>query len=464
MDQNGSARNVSSRTVSCFARQLAGAATALMLGLGLLLAGVAGAGAQMRLTDNVFFVPDPTARSVEFQMVVRAGCSDEANNDCRGLAHYLEHLILIGRNADNASTGLLFFADGYSNGWTSNRATAYIHRFPARQGEAIADLEKLFAFYINRLQDFEVSAADAERERRVVRQEHDQRVASNPFSPFYKDLQAKLIPDHPLGQWPIGTPESIAAMTVEEAKAFHQRWYSRDNVAFIVQGNLDPAAVKALAEKYTPQMPVRPVPERAWMSGPTLEPASLVFRQQKPDVKQLNVSIDRVLRVPEAEGPFGNDPVRLILGQFLASKLPGSPHSELVERQGIANEVSVSLSKLSPGFYQLRLGAQPDGDETPEMLQQALERYWQEFLARGVDASAVERLKRRSAEAWRLDAREPRRLTQRVVDWFTRPQPFELLEKWPGAVAAVTPEDVNSFVRKLDAPIRQVVGILEPGA
>jgi len=358
----------------------------------------------------------------------------------------------------------MFFADGYSNGWTTNRATAFIHRFPAREGQSLADLEKLFAFYSNRLQDFDVSAEDAERERRVVRQEHDQRVASNPFSPFYKDLQGRLIPDHPVGKWPIGTPESIGALTIEDAKAFHRRWYTRENVAFFVQGNLDPEAVKTMVAGYMDKIPQRESPERAWLSGPKLEPATLVMRERKADVKQLNVSIDRVLRVPEAAGSFGNDPLRLILGQFLSSKLPGSPHSELVERQGIASDVSVSVSQLLPGFYQLRLAAQPDADQSPEVLLAALNAYWDGFLAKGVDQAVVDRLKRRVAEAWRLDAREPRRLTQRLVNWFAQPRDYALLAQWPDAVAAVQPESVNTFLGQLRNPVREIVGILEPGA
>jgi predicted Zn-dependent peptidase len=37
-------------------------------------------------------------------MVVNAGCIDEPGGVCRGLAHYLEHLILTGRNAEHADS------------------------------------------------------------------------------------------------------------------------------------------------------------------------------------------------------------------------------------------------------------------------------------------------------------------------------------------------------------------------
>jgi len=120
--------------------------------------------AEVRISDRVVLVRDPTMRSIQFTMVVRAGCADEPEMRCRGIAHYLEHLLLVGRNADHTETAFRFFPDGTSNGWTSDRATGYIHRFPKRD-TAEADVEKLFSFYANRLRGFEVSAEDAERER-----------------------------------------------------------------------------------------------------------------------------------------------------------------------------------------------------------------------------------------------------------------------------------------------------------
>ena len=45
-----------------------------------------------------------------------------------------------------------FFPDGYANGWTTLRATAYVHSVPARASGPQADLEQLFGFYAARQQ------------------------------------------------------------------------------------------------------------------------------------------------------------------------------------------------------------------------------------------------------------------------------------------------------------------------
>ena len=169
-------------------------------------------------------------------MVVSAGCLDEKGGECRGLAHYLEHLVLVGRNPEHKSGGLRFFPDGSANGWTSQRATGYVHSMPAREGGPRADIEKLFAFYAARLKDFSITEADAERERNVVRQEHDWRVASRPSTSFVRKLDRLLLPDHPAGQWVIGTADDINNFTLDEARAFHRAWYVINNVDFIAAG------------------------------------------------------------------------------------------------------------------------------------------------------------------------------------------------------------------------------------
>src|SRR5712691_5514106 len=81
--------------------------------------------AEERVGDRLFLVRDKPGTPTQFQMIVYAGCLDEAGGNCRGLAHYLEHLMLVGRNPEHKDAAVRFFADGYANGWTNLRATAY---------------------------------------------------------------------------------------------------------------------------------------------------------------------------------------------------------------------------------------------------------------------------------------------------------------------------------------------------
>ncbi len=220
--------------------------------------------------QHLFLVRDKPGTPTHFQMIVGAGCVDEAGAKCRGLAHYLEHLVLVGRNPEHKEIALRFFPDGSSNGWTSQRATVYVHSIPAREEGPRADLEKLFAFYAARLKDFSISDADAERERNVVRQEHDWRVGSRPFVRLARKLDRLLLPDHPSGQSVIGTSEDIDAFTLDDARAFHRAWYAINNVDFVVMADIDPAVLKDIADRALAGLEPRPLPPRTFAKQPAI--------------------------------------------------------------------------------------------------------------------------------------------------------------------------------------------------
>src|SRR5262245_40431277 len=133
---------------------LRSAALAAQAALALLLTTLIGGAAtamEERVLDRVYLVRDRPGTATQFNLIVHAGCLDEANSQCRGMAHYLEHLVLNGRNPEHKDAGARLFPDGASNGWTSPRMTRYWHSAPAREVGARGDLELMFNFYAARL-------------------------------------------------------------------------------------------------------------------------------------------------------------------------------------------------------------------------------------------------------------------------------------------------------------------------
>ena len=70
---------------------------------------------ETRLSDRLFFVKGKPGTATEFQMIVRAGCSDEEKADCRGRANYVEHRVLVGRNAEHRETARSSVHDATAN-------------------------------------------------------------------------------------------------------------------------------------------------------------------------------------------------------------------------------------------------------------------------------------------------------------------------------------------------------------
>lgn len=416
----------------------------------------------IRVSDRVILVRDERMRQAHLTLVVHAGCLDE-EPDCRGIAHYLEHLLLVGRNPDHTESARPFLADGYANGWTNQKATAFVHRIAPRQAESgtfMADLERLLAFYANRLNGFEVSTADAERERSVVLQEYQLRTGNTPFGRFGVQFNKMLLPSHPLGQRVIGSPETIATFTIEEAQRFHARWYAPNNVTVVIAGNLDVEAVRAAAARTFGALGTRPLPSRPGREVPEIEPGHLSLRVNDAQVKRRSVRYAKLVRVPEETDSLRS--ARLLLAGFLASQLAGSPNDVLVEQQGVTDGIGAGLIRHLPGLYQVWLSAEPTPETTPEELAQAMRRYLEELASGGVDKTVLERLKRRFASDVAATSLSGERLMSRVVDSVANGGQYESLGTLPLRVAATTPNDVTLLLAALAGPGRELTGFLLP--
>ncbi len=417
-----------------------------------------------QVTDRVFLVRDKPGTSTQFQMIVNAGCIDEAGGQCRGLAHYLEHLVLTGRNPEHTDIAVRLFADGYANGWTNPRATVFVHSFPPRKDGPRVDLEKLFAFYAARLKDFSISDADAVRERNVVVQEHDWRVGSRPFERFARTLRRALLPNHPAGQWTIGTKEEIEAFTVEQAKAFHHAWYARNNVYFAVKTEIDRAMLGEIAENALAGLEPRRLPPRASLQAPDVVLERKDFRETDKGVKQSAVYFEKLVTIAEPDR-LASRAARTIVTNFLTSRLPGSPYDALAEKDELAaDQPSVRIERVAPRSFVLSMRAVTARDVAPQKLIAAIEAYVDALDAQGISAESIGRLKTRYAEARALADEDPNQVYARLVGWLSSRSRYEDLAAFSMRIAAVSPADVATILRGLSGPGRIVTGTLAPEA
>jgi zinc protease len=431
--------------------------------LALVLSVCAAVAAEQRLGEHLFLVRDKPGTSTRFQMIVGAGCIDEAGGECRGLAHYLEHLILVGRNPEHKEIAQRFFPDGYSSGWTSRRATVYAHTMPARAEGPRADLEKLFAFYAARLKNFTISDVDAERERNVVRQEHDWRIASKPFVVLARKLDRLLIPDHPAGQWVIGTAEDIDRFTLDDARAFHRAWYAINNVDFVVLADIDPTTLKGIADRALAGLGPRTLPPRASSKAPAVVNGRVDVVEQDGTVHRPAIIFKKLVRVAEEDASTGT--ASTLVTNFLTSRLPGSLYDVVVDQGRLAaGTPSVSLSRVGPKSFELTIGADAAPDVAPETLLAAVANYVERLAAVGLPSETQARLKTRFAESRAAADNDPQQVYNRLVTWLANRGRYEQLATWPQRVAAVTPEQVTLVLKSLSGPGRVVTGTLVQAA
>jgi zinc protease len=418
--------------------------------------------AEERVSERVFLVRDKPGTPTQFQMIVLAGCSDEPHGQCKGLAHYLEHLVLVGRNPEHKDIAVRFFPDASSNGWTNTRATAYVHSVPAREGGPKADLERLFAFYAARLKDFAISEEDAARERNVVLQEHDWRVGSSPFRRFERRIDRELLPDHPSGLWTIGTRESIANLTLAEAKTFHASWYVINNVYFVVKANIEPSDLKEIAARALAGLDAKPLPARALAQKPAMAAGRQDLSEADTHVKNASVIYKKLVTMDEPNA-IAHMAVRTVLMEFLRSRLPGSPYRVLVESSDLAaGSPQVSLDRVAPKSFVLRIGADVGPDATAEALLVAIAKYVDKLADVAPSPEVIERLKRRLVESRANADQDPSMVFNRLIGWLSSRNSYEAFADWPSRVGAVSAADVAEIAVALGGPGKVVTGVLKP--
>jgi predicted Zn-dependent peptidase len=142
-------------------------------------------------------------------------------------------------------------ADGF-NAYTSQDATQYIVSLPSNKLELWMMLEAdRFANAV--LREFY-------KERDVVMEER-RMMENSPTGRLYEEFQGIAYLAHPYGEGVIGHMSDLQTLTRPEAEAFFRKHYGPSNLTIAIVGDVDPANVKRLAQKYFAGIPSGPKPE-----------------------------------------------------------------------------------------------------------------------------------------------------------------------------------------------------------
>jgi zinc protease len=411
---------------------------------------------------NVILVRDDAAKSVKVWLVVKAGFRDELHDDPAGVAHYVEHLFIVGRGGDRKKSSPLLFANADANAFTLYTGTAYWHKFPYKGDSLAIDLDKAFQFFAERISSLDVSDDEARRERDVVRQEYEWRVSSDPSTTFNFDNNKLLEPDHPIGRPGIGTRESIASYTLEAARRFHDRYYAKNNVVFIVAGPVEPALLRDIARQHLEPLPEKPIPDPEWLTTlRSFQPMEAVNVKPDARVKEKLVRLEKIVRYEEPDRLLGEASAD-VLAAFLESRLEGAVYDELVEKQQIAKETSVARSLLGVGSLWFTIDATPEEGVEPDALKAAIEKVLSSLAQTGLSESVVERFKARSANRRAEMAKTLETEADALAGDLASEGRFDDWLHRDATAARVTPASIQPLLDALAKPGRELLGVLAP--
>ncbi|MBP3984875.1 insulinase family protein [Pseudoxanthomonas helianthi] len=370
-----------------------------------------------------------------------------------GLAHYFEHMMFNGtsKRAPGEFDRIMEAAGGSNNASTSNDLTIYTDWFPSSATETIFDLEG------DRMANLAFDPKVVESERGVVYSERRSSVDNDNFGTLMEQMQATAFTAHPYQFPTIGWPSDIEHWKIDDLKRFFKTYYAPNNAVLVIAGDVEPAQVFALADKYLAPLAKQPEPTPIT----TVEPEQQGERRlvvEKADAQSplLAYAFHTGMGAGDKQYPT-LELLTAILAQGDSSRL----HQRLVEREQAAVDTGAfAEAGFDPGLLWVYAALPPGGDlaKVENLLDDELAK-----IARdGVSAAELEKVRNlKSAAFWRnmatINGKARVLGTYEVFNGDYR-KAFDA----PAAYAAVSAADVQALAKKILRVQNRTTGILKP--
>lgn len=298
---------------------------------------------------KVIVWPDHDIPNVALYTWYRVGSRNEAPG-ITGISHFFEHMMFNGSKQFPAGEfdRVMEAAGGANNAWTSQDVTVYQDWFTRSALEIVVRMEA------DRICCLSFDSTSVESERGVVYSERRTGVDNSGRDFLDEVVTATAFVAHPY-QFPIiGWPSDIERWTIADLQSYFRTYYAPNNATMLFVGDVTPAQVFTLVEKYLQPIPAqpRPAPVR------TIEP---------PQTGERRVTVRRPAPVPllqvafhagPADGPEAEaeDLLETILTSGESSRL----YRRLVDRDQVAVGVGSYIQRgFDPGLLSVYVTVAP---------------------------------------------------------------------------------------------------------
>lgn len=421
---------------------------------------------QFTLSNGMTLIvrPDRRAPTAVHMLWVRVGSMDEVDGTS-GVAHVLEHMMFKGSELlkPGEFSQRVSALGGRLNAFTSRDATAYHEQVPA---DRIEEVMRLGAdrFATNRWSDDEFA-----REIAVVKEERRQRTEESPRARMFEAFNAMVWQASPYRRPVIGWMSDIEAMTPQDARDFHRRWYVPGNAAVVITGDVDVQRVRELAERHYGRIPAGAEPARKPRTEPPQQgPRRLVYRgvTDQPLVVL-------AWHAPRYSGQDDEASREALALAALAGVLDGYAGARLdralVQGQGnagkrVADSASAGYGLLGRGPQVFTLSAVPARGVTPEMATAALKLEIERIAREGVSEVELQRVKTQwtASEVYKLDSIMGQ--AQELGSYWINGLPLDAGERLIAGLRAVTPAQVQAVAQRYFTERTLNTGLLLPQA
>lgn len=424
---------------------------------GLLMAAAFVQAAPVRyVLDNglrVIVQPDSRAPVVITQVWYRVGSADEGPG-LSGISHVLEHMMFKGtaRVPAGEFSRLVAHFGGDDNAFTTDNYTVYYQQHVADR------LELALALEADRLANPRLRAADFASELPVVIEERRLRTDDNPQALALERFHAIANVVNPERTPTVGWMSELQALTIEDVRAWHARWYAPNNATLVVSGAVDPDTVLRLARRHFGSLPSRPVPRRPLI-------------RELPEAGERQVRLRLPGQVPalylgwnwpglaSAATPADAYALRLLAGvldEGLSARL-----EQAIVRQGKAAAVRSAYDMLARGDTLFTITAVPAGNITLEALREAILAEIETLRTRPASAEEIRRVLA-NVVAQQVFARDDLAGQAQLLGQLdANGLPLDWADTLAAQLAQVTPEQLQDVARRYLVPSRMTSLLLD---
>ncbi len=396
--------------------------------------------------------PDHDIPNANYYTFYKVGSRNE-HAGITGLAHFFEHMMFNGTTTRTPGEfdRTMEAAGGSNNASTSNDLTIYTDWFPSSAMETIFDLEG------DRMANLSFDPKVIETERGVVYSERRSSVDNNNFGILMEQMQATAYTAHPYQIPTIGWPSDIEHWKLDDLKQFFKTYYAPNNAVLAIAGDVEPAQVFAMADKYLAPLAKQPEPTPIT----TLEPEQLGERRlvvERADAQSPIVAYAFHSGMGASDKRFPTlELLTTILSQGESSRL----NQRLVEREQAAVQAGAfAEAGFDPGLLWVYAMLPPGGDMAK--VEALLDDELGKIARDGVTAAELDKARNlQLSEFWRgmatINGKARALGTYEVFEG-----DYRKLFEAPAAYEAVTAAEVQALAKQILRVQNRTTGLLKP--
>jgi zinc protease len=401
---------------------------------------------------NVIVVPMPSDGLVAYWSIVRTGSRDEYEQDRSGFAHFFEHMMFRGteRFPSEAYHRIITTIGADANAYTTDDYTAY------HLSMAAEDLEQVMELESDRFQRLSYSESAFQTEAGAVYGEY-RKTRMEPEFAIFEALVGKAFERHPYGHTTLGYERDIAIMPTlyDYSRTFFSRYYRPENTVLFVAGDVTPANVFALAEKYY----------GAWQRGyvpPQIpaEPEQTAERRVEVGYDGQTLPILQVVYKLPVYDPADRTRVAADLFADLAFGETSEAYQRLVLDEQVVEDLDAGASyNRDPGLLEISARIK-DATKIGHVLG-VIDATIAQFRAAAPDAQRLADLQRRLRYGFLMGLQTPDSVAGQVAPFIALSGDLSGLDRLYATYDAVTPADVHAAAERYLHQERRTVGVLK---